>query len=222
MLFILQVNHVFSQDKTITVSFKPVFGKSSFVLNDSTYQLTNGHSISFEELKFYTSGFQLFQNDSLVYAEQNSFHLYDASAVTRQNILLDIPADLSFNKLCFNVGIDSITSVSGAMGGDLDPTKGMYWVWQSGYINIKLEGRSDLCKNPGKEFRFHLGGYMHPFNALTTVVLQPLLTHHIQLKLDVKAFIDAMGFSEKDHVMSPDAYAVKLSVLFSKCFEISQ
>ena len=212
---------MFSQNRPVTVSFQPVFRERTLILNDSTYALTNGHSIAFDELKFYTSGFRLFQNDSLVYTEQNSFHLYDASVAGKQQITFTVPAGTSFNRLCFNVGIDSITSVSGAMGGDLDPTKGMYWVWQSGYINVKLEGTSDLCKNPGKAFQFHLGGYMYPFNALKTVTLYPGKTGNINVLLDVKTFTEAINFSEKDHVMSPDAYAVKLAALFSTCFKIN-
>ena len=79
---------------------------------------------------------------------------------------------MRFNTIAFNLGIDSITNVSGAQGGDLDPTKGMYWAWQSGFINIKLQGTSNSCPPPKNEFEFHLGGYQYPFNSLQTIILK--------------------------------------------------
>ena len=79
-------------------------------------------------------------------------------------LCLEIPEDTEFDAIQFNLGIDSLTNVSGALGGDLDPTKGMYWTWQNGYVNFKLQGTSDLCNNPKNEFEFHLGGYLKPFN----------------------------------------------------------
>jgi hypothetical protein len=55
-------------------------------------------------------------------------------------LCLEIPDDIEFDAIQFNLGLDSLTNVSGALGGDLDPTKGMYWTWQNGYVNFKLQG----------------------------------------------------------------------------------
>ena len=76
------------------------------------------------------------------------------------------------DKIKFNLGIDSLTNVSGVMGGDLDPTKGMYWTWQSGYINFKMEGSSAVCPTRNHEFQFHIGGYQDPFYAMQTLELE--------------------------------------------------
>ena len=70
------------------------------------------------------------------------------------SLALQIPSNIPFSKLKFQLGIDSLTNVSGAMGGDLDPTKGMYWTWQSGYINMKIEGKSNSCKTRKNQFQF--------------------------------------------------------------------
>lgn len=45
----------------------------------------------------------------------------------------------------------------------------MYWTWQSGYINAKLEGKSNLVNTPTHAFAFHLGGYLNPFQTLQTI-----------------------------------------------------
>ena len=60
-------------------------------------------------------------------------------------------------RIYFQIGIDSLTNVSGDLDGDLDPALGMYWAWNSGYINMKLEGKSSSCKSVKKEFQFHIG-----------------------------------------------------------------
>ena len=53
------------------------------------------------------------------------------------------------------------------MDGDLDPLKGMYWAWSSGFINFKLEGS---CLNCGseKEFTYHIGGFIAPYQSFQT------------------------------------------------------
>ena len=44
------------------------------------------------------------------------------------------------------------------MDGDLDPVHGMYWTWQSGYIQFKLEGL--LRDSAGeRKLELHLGGF---------------------------------------------------------------
>ena len=112
--------------KKVVINLKSVFGKNNLVLNDSTYILKNNNTIKFETFKFYISSIELVQNNKVVYKEKNSFHLYTADSIIK-SITLSTPSKLQFDSLKFNLGIDSVTNVSGAMGGDLDPTKGMYW-----------------------------------------------------------------------------------------------
>jgi len=136
--------------------------------------------------------------------------------------LLSSPTNLKFTKIKFNLGIDSITNVSGAMGGDLDPTKGMYWTWQSGYINLKLEGKSKLCKTRNNEFQFHLGGYQNGDNALQTIILNVSENKEIDILIDIEQFVAAIDLSEQNQIMSPGKKAVLLSEKFSKIFSIQK
>jgi hypothetical protein len=107
------------------------------------------------------------------------------------------------------------------MGGDLDPTKGMYWTWQSGYINFKLEGNSNLCKTRHNEFQFHLGGYQQPFNCLQTVFVQVKSTANIKLNIDVEKFFQYIQLSQLNHIMSPSKEAVELSEKLTETFSVS-
>ena len=128
IIVFFQLNAVFCQkNREINLVFNPVFGNQTIAFNDSVYLLKNGNNIKFETLKFYISAIQFYNDGKLVWQEKKSYHLYDATALNHQSIKLSIPSTIKFSRLTFNLGIDSVTNVSGALGNDLDPTKGMYW-----------------------------------------------------------------------------------------------
>ncbi len=198
--------------------FQPMFGNSTLSLSDSFYKLNDKDSIQFEVLKFYISGIELLSKGKSVWKEENSFHLIDASQEKTMRVLLNRPSSITYDQIKFNLGIDSTINVSGAMGGDLDPTKGMYWTWQSGYINFKLEGRSNLCKSKNNEFQYHVGGYETPFNALQIVTLD----WKGSIKIDIKELLNHIDLSKQDHIMSPSKEAVMLAKKISKTFSVQE
>ena len=138
-----------------TDSIKIIKSDSAVIKNADSTLIKNGDSIQLKSLKFYISNIELVNGDKVVWQQKNSFHLIDASKNESLQIPLKHQSNLNFTKIKFNLGIDSMVNVSGALGGDLDPTKGMYWTWQSGYINFKLEGKSKKCKTRNNEFHFH-------------------------------------------------------------------
>ena len=183
------------------------------------YKLNTNDSIQITSFKFYISQLELINESKTVWKEQVSYHLIDA--FDENTLTFQIPSDIPFTKLKFQLGIDSITNVSGAMGGDLDPTKGMYWTWQSGYINLKLEGNSNLCKTRHNEFQFHLGGYQYPFNCLQTVFIPIKSSHKIVLNVDVVKFFENIDLLKHNHIMSPSKEAVNLSEKVIESFCVS-
>ena len=202
----------YAQEETITtLNFIPKFEASNFILNDSTYFIKNGDSIQLKSLKFYISNIELVNGDKVVWQQKNSFHLIDASKNESLQIPLKHQSNLNFTKIKFNLGIDSVVNVSGALGGDLDPTKGMYWTWQSGYINFKLEGKSKKCKTRNNEFHFHLGGYQTPYSALQSISGIVVNKEKIDFVFDLEKFIDEINLSTQNKIMSPSAEAVLLS-----------
>ena len=139
LLFIVFKCAYSQQNEAINLTFKSYFGDEEFKLNRNYPQSTLNDSIQIETLKFYISGIELLDSNNRIWKEKNSYHLIDFENKNSQCIQLYIPKKSHISKLKFNIGIDSITSNSGALDGDLDPTKGMYWAWQSGYINFKME-----------------------------------------------------------------------------------
>lgn len=219
LLFIFCYSNVFCQPlPRVSIRFSPVFGNMPFELEKNNYPIGASDSIRFEALKFYISNLQLLDNNSIVYTEKNSFHLADASAPGSMLISLKNSSGVICNEIRFNLGIDSITNVSGAMGGDLDPARGMYWTWQSGYINCKMEGSGSASPARNHEFQFHLGGYQAPFNALQTIRLKLDKRDPVNIYLDVQKFFDVIDLSRLNHVMSPNTEAMDLSRSLAKCF----
>ena len=208
------------ENKKITLAFSAILA-DSILRSDSPYFKHNiKDSIQIETLKFYISGIAFLKNNNISWREQISFHLLDISVPASMNIEINVPFEISFDELKFNLGIDSITNVSGVMGGDLDPTKGMYWTWQNGYINFKLEGKSNLCPTRKNEFQFHLGGYQFPFNALQTVNLNVKQSDKLNVVFDLKKLIATIDLQKQNQIMSPTKEAVLLSKKVANAFRI--
>ncbi|WP_317897321.1 MbnP family protein [Aurantibacillus circumpalustris] len=206
----------------ITLSFKQSIKSNKSILLDSLYTISDGTSLKIETLKFYISKIQLLDKNRIVFTEENSFYLIDISDINSLKIAFNIPTNIKYTQLKFNLGIDSLTNVSGVYGGDLDPTKGMYWTWQSGYINFKLEGTCSVCPGAKKEFQFHVGGYQAPFNTLRELTLETNQKNNIEILLDLKQFLEKISLSKQNHIMSPNRQAVDLSIIIANAFRINK
>ena len=159
-----------SKAQQLFIKINPVFDSKPLVLDDQNYITANGDTMSIEILKFYLSNFKLISKDNRA-PEKNSYHLVDAEDSSSLYFEVNnIPAGI-YHQLQFDIGVDSLANVSGAMSGALDPIHGMYWAWNTGYINAKLVGHSRACKTLHQQFDFHIGGYMKPYNSLREVAL---------------------------------------------------
>ena len=70
----------------------------------------------------------------------------------------------------------------------------MFWTWNSGYIFLKLDGKSPASSAPGHIFEYHIGGYKKPANCIRHISIhftEPLVVRNgSTCALDVVA--DAM------------------------------
>lgn len=193
-----------------------------FELNDSSFSC-NGEPIVFTSLKFYLGQFEFRKSDKQVYRHQgflrkqgdgyvadDGYHLVDAEYDSTRFILLRKPFNTRFKTLRFCLGVDSATSSSGAMSGDLDPTKGMFWAWNSGYINFKLEGTHPHCPTRKNQFIFHIGGYATPYATLQTLEVKSR-KYSTKVVIDIADFLKGIDLKTENHVMSPGSGAVKLA-----------
>lgn len=118
-----------------------------------------GDSIKFEELKAYLSDIYLTQNKDLT--KIADVWLVDFEDPKNELLNVKIQYGESSN-LSFNFGLDSIYHVNMEYAGELDPIHGMYWAWNTGYINFKLVARCSAVKLKNGLLDYHLGGYLKP------------------------------------------------------------
>lgn len=204
----------------------PFFGWGQLTLNvnlESGNQLvglntpvqTGDYSFQLEQFRFYLSKFEFYQNGQLKAVDPVHAYLVDFEVdSTRKLIFPDIqPSEI--DEIRFLFGIDSLINTSGAMEGALDPMHGMYWSWQSGYINCKLEG---IFLTPKREvFQLHLGGYAHPFMGAQHVVLETDHKGIVILNIDLDALLEQVSKPNSElQVMSPGIKAVEYAQLLVK------
>ncbi len=201
---------------SFSLPVQPVFQGEQIAL-EQPLRTTDGDSLVLHTLRFYLSNFVFLKNGAVVFSEKNSCHLLDLEDEKSLLLNFQLPQNADFDTLQFDFGVDSATTASGAMGGDLDPTRGMFWTWQSGYIHFKIEGFA--LKNPARNhtFQFHLGGYLPPFQTCQTVKTgRP--QNHAHLQLDLVTFFEKINWSKKPGIMSPCREAVELSEVLAKSF----
>ncbi|MCF8254267.1 MAG: hypothetical protein K9H61_06430 [Bacteroidia bacterium] len=218
LLFFALTSSVSIAQVTTQISIFPRWHDQSLQAN-TWLPLVQTDSIQITQLRFYVSNLSLFYKGRKVWSEPNSFHLLDLLEPSSFNLSLQLPQNIEYDALQFNVGIDSATSVSGAMGGDLDPTKGMYWTWQSGYINFKLEA---LTARQNQELVYHIGGYQAPYNTLQEIQVRFEPNSDAKIYLQLDKFFEDMDCSKINHVMSPNASAMQLARLLPNLFLIGK
>jgi hypothetical protein len=161
------------------------------------------------------------------------YHLIDISRPAEQVIRTQIQEG-EYLYLEFLLGVDSARNVSGVQSGALDPLKGMFWTWNSGYIFAKLEGTSPQSTQPGNKVEYHIGGFRHPYNAAKTIrlplsYLQPLrvstgqtITMEIRVSLE-NWFRGAYDLRIADNAvcMTPGELAWSISQNFGDLFNIT-
>lgn len=190
---------------------------------DSAMVVNGRGPVTVELCRMYISDIEFLEGENVVMTLPKRHHLLDAEDKETWWIY---PEGLCVPKTCdgirFSLGIDSLTNVSGALGGDLDPTLGMYWAWQSGYVNMKIEGTNPNCPARGNRFQYHLGGYSGAFNAIQRVKL-PItdLDKALVILVDIGAFLRQVNIAEEYEVMSPGLRAVELSRMAVDMFRIA-
>lgn len=208
----------FAQSKdSLAVNFKVKFDQFPLELNKQ-FITVNKDSVTITAFKCYVSNIEIQYADKTVFKKKNSYHLLDLENPNSLQIPITKVNGKMISKVIFNIGIDSTTNTSGALDGDLDPTKGMYWAWQSGYINMKLEGISPNCKTRKNQFQFHLGGYLQPFYAMRKKVINVNSENNINIGIDVSVFLAELNLAQTNSVMIPGKMAMELADVSAKMF----
>ena len=203
----------------VKLKITPLFNKQSITKN-TWYVSSQKDSIQFTKLKFYLTYFQVKSIKGEINTIDHSNYLIDIFKPETLEILLNTVSFNNGDKLSFNLGVSSDLNTTGAHSGALDPSNGMFWSWQSGYINFKIEGISPSSKTRQNKFQFHIGGYQPPYNTIRRFDFV-LNKHTTELNLKLEKFFEGAKLAVDNQVMIPGEKASKLATVFFNTLSIN-
>lgn len=127
-------------------------------INSSNIDYTNasGNKYSVSILKYYVTNIVLVDINNNQYLAKN-YNLIDIEEPSQNTFLLKNVPFGTYKSINFILGVDSVRNNSGVQDGFLDPSYGMIWTWNTGYIFFKHEGSFKDSIDNIKPLRFHLG-----------------------------------------------------------------
>jgi hypothetical protein len=183
--------------------------KDKMLVLGKTYQTPLGEIFTLTDFKLYLSNFT-FEKASGEALKSSGAFLVDLADTSTHEFNLEVTAG-PFARVTFDLGIDQKTSTSGAHAGALDPMHGMYWSWQSGYINFKLEGTSPQSTARKNKVEFHVGGYQQPYYALRTIT-----GSGTNIVIDLQEFFSQLNIEKNHTVVSPGHNAMYVADAMQK------
>ena len=208
------------KQKQITIQFIHEANGKSISRGDSLYYNAFNEPYRIQKLKYYISNISFDQQaDSTVF-------LIDAFATDQLQFNL---SEGSYHAVEFLLGVDSALQTSGAQSGALDPLQGMYWTWNSGYVNFKLEGSSDSSGADLQRIEHHIGGYRSPFISMRKIKIEfpePMQIFEqdevvLQIVCDLDSYWNSVyPIRIQDHplIMSSGELPAKIADNFTKLF----
>ncbi len=176
-------------------------------------------SIQLTKLKFYLTNFRLLATVPLLPNEDKNL-LIDGFQKNKFKLNFTVPKNIKDMLLVCDLGVDKKHNTSGANSGDLDPVNGMFWSWQSGYINFKIEGVSPSCKTRKNKFQFHIGGYQRPNQTKRSLSfkLGNGEVHNLVISVELSKFFDALELGTVNQLTTAGAKASQMANRIQKIF----
>ena len=194
---------------------------------DSAYQNQFGETFRVRNFRYYLSHIRLVYEDGKTVSIRIAPHLTNEADSSSKQLHVTAPKG-NLTAIQFLLGIDSATNVSGVQSGDLDPAKGMFWIWNTGYIMAKLEGSSLSSKAPGKQYSYDIGGYKPGENAAREInlPLSSAASHQLPtfiITADIGKWFygkNDIKISEQPMCHSPGKLAMQVAVNYADMFSI--
>ena len=220
LLIIVYSNIKAQNTQQIQISFRPVYLDRTLTIDLESDIKLYSTDVVIDLFRCYISNLEFVNKKNRVFYEKDSYHLLDAEKLETLSFSLEVKKEILYDSIRFMIGIDSLTSISGAMGGDLDPTKGMFWTWNTGYIFFKLEGESPICETHKNRFVYHLGGYDGLYAAQQLVTLPVTNNNDINIMIDLDYYMQKIDLIVQPNLMRSGNSAFKYSQYASSIFKI--
>lgn len=174
------INAQHSSKGMLSIAFNHYVDNQVLNLDSTIYKNSLDQTFTVSNFKYYISNIHLTNSSGKEFISKEYFLINEDEEKSKRLILNTIPNG-TYTSISFTIGVDSAHNCSGAQSGALDPANAMFWAWNSGYIFLKLEGKSPFSNAPANIFEYHIGGYKFPSNAIRTVSLkldQPLVAEN--------------------------------------------
>jgi hypothetical protein len=155
---------------TLNVQFEHFVGNDTLMLDSMNYKNELGQTFTISKFKYYVGHFSLKNTDGKDFSSDEYFLIDEEEPLSKQIELKNIPFG-KYQCVSFLLGVDSTSNCSGAQRGALDPTKAMFWAWNTGYIFLKMEGHAPMSKSSGHFYEYHIGGFRKPNNCIRSITL---------------------------------------------------
>lgn len=126
-------------------------------LGQMMYTTTEGNNYQIDLLKYYITNFTFIKGDGTEFNAGN-YDLINSGDATSNDISLSGIPNGTYTGLRFYLGVDSARNNDLANIGDLDPSTGMFWPWNTGYIFFMAEGSFITSSGSVNSLRNHYGG----------------------------------------------------------------
>ena len=210
------VNSSNAQLNKLSIRFQPYWGDQKITLHQKIAFKNTGDSVVFSKAKFYVNHLSFWSGTQKTNTEE--VYLIDLE----NNEIIEISTlQNQVDKIQFLLGTDSVMNVAGAMGGNLDPIHGMYWTWQSGYINVKIEGEYFLKNGDVEKFVYHLGGYKAPYASNLWIERNSLAkSNDFEIQCQFQNIIEDRILQTDFNIMTPSLKSKQMLESFGNSFFI--
>lgn len=229
----LNFDPVKEPDHNLVINFKAIVDTSALEFG-TEYRNFFDEPYKVSAFKFYVHAIQMINTDSGKVFElpKNKYYLVDFADSASTKIKIGVNP-YKYNRIAFTIGVDSARNVSGAQTEALDPGKGMFWTWNTGYIMAKLEGTSPVAATPNNAFEYHIGGFRTGEDVVEKITLLFPFTTEIDLKpgktteMAISANVNSWFYNPHDVMisvnptcMTPGTLAMQVAENYRKMFTV--
>jgi hypothetical protein len=207
--------------KKVVVKFEHIANGKKIVLNDSLYENNFEEKYTVSKLKYYVSNFSFMMNKT--YDNYHEVFLIDQTKLN--SLKFQVQGAGKILGISFLLGVDSILHCSGAQSGALDPLNDMFWTWSNGYVNFKLDGKSESSAADNNRIEQHIGGYKGEYKTMRKIFLPMdgkyfLKNNIITIQMNLDEYWNGIKIAETPVIATSGALAKKAADNFTKMFSV--
>jgi MbnP len=179
-----------SEEASLMVHFQVYVHGEPLQLNKK-YKNPFGEIFELNRFRFYIGkAGPLYTESGFKQTARPDYQLIDFSDSSSTHIEIPAYSGSACNGIQFQLGVDSAIQTKGAQSGVLDPVKGMFWTWNSGYLSFKMEGYSPISTQPAHIIAYHIGGYRYPNSTVWNIKINTTNEEVFRITRDSRLIVE--------------------------------